>query len=172
MRHLVRVLVAVTSLLTVAALQLGYRAIAALGVVATNSAAADVAYVQRLLFSTPLDRFVVIAKGHVGPTGLPGDSWFDWSTDLCSAPMMGNSGPGYNFSDPCRRHDFGYRNTHLLDHRYGAGRYWTAATRKRIDAQFLADMRQLCGHRHVVERPLCYGAASLYFAAVRVAGGP
>ena len=170
MRHLVRVLVAVTSSLAV--LSFGFAVRAGASVAGISSAAVDAAFVQRLMFNTPLARFTTIAKARIGPDGLGGNQWFDWGTDLCSAPLAGNSGVTYNFSDPCRRHDFGYRNAKLLERRYGSGRYWNLATRRLIDLQFFADMRSTCLRRHFYERPFCYGWATVYFAAVRTFGGP
>lgn len=170
MRHLVRVLVAVTSSLAALSFSTVMRAGATLS--AAGSAAADAAFVQRLLFKTPLAQFSAIARSRVGPDGVAGNGWFDWSTDLCSAPLVGNSGITYNFTEPCRRHDFGYRNTKLLDRRYGLGRYWNRADRAQIDIQFYADMRGTCAHRRLLDRPFCYAWAAAYFVAVRTFGGP
>ena len=170
MRHLVRVLVAVTSSLAALSFSTAVHA----GATPSNvgSAAADVGFVQRLMFSTPLAKFSAIARSRIGPDGIPGNGWFGWSTDLCSAPLVGNSGATYNFTEPCRRHDFGYRNTQLLDRRYGLGRYWNHAGRARIDVQFYADMRGACAHRRLLDRPFCYTWAAVYFVAVRTFGGP
>src|SRR5438046_470429 len=127
MRHLVRVLVAVTSVLTVssAGITAASAATTAAWPTATSavvhSAGADFAFVQRMLFATTITAFTADTAGHIGPDGHTGDSWFDWSTDLCSAPLVGNTGRSFNFTEPCRRHDFGYRNEKLLDQRYGHG---------------------------------------------------
>ena len=34
----------------------------------------------------------------------------DWSTDGCSAPLIGSEGRTFDFRIPCARHDFSYRN--------------------------------------------------------------
>ena len=98
------------------------------------------------------------------------DPWFDWSTDFCSAPLIGNTGRSFNFTNACRRHDFGYRNLHLLDRRYGAG-HWTPANRLRVDRQFLADLRNHCFARAWYDEPSCLAWASAFYSAVRLAGG-
>ena len=152
MRHLPRVLVAVTSVLTVAS-----PAFAG----SVHSAVADTAYVERMMFSTPMSGFLAA----VGT-----DQWFDWSTDFCSAPLVGNTGRSFNFTNACRRHDFGYRNLHLLDRRYGPG-HWTATSRLRVDRQFLADMRQHCWARAWYDEPTCLAWAEAFYTAVRAAGG-
>lgn len=176
MRHLARVLVAVTSVLTALSATLlttvlttGDGATASAG---GGSAVVDGGFVDRLLFSTPLSAFSDAARRHVGPDGASGDTWFDWSTDFCSAPLIGNTGRTFNFTEPCRRHDFGYRNAKLLDRRYGVGRYWNGDDRKRIDRQFLDDMLAHCTSRRLIDRPTCISWAYTYYSAVRVAGGP
>jgi hypothetical protein len=160
MRHLVRVLVAVTTCLTVVSPALAgpARRIA-------HDAVSDAAYVQQLLYRTSLDEFARVAA--------VGDRWFDWSTDWCSAPLVGSTGRSFDFRWPCRRHDFGYRNLRLLERRYGSGRtYWNATNRKQVDVQFLTDMRAHCHRRAAVLQPACLGWAVTFYAAVRVAGGP
>ena len=161
-----RVLVAVTSLLTVSF-------IARTAHASVGNAAADAAYVQRMLFGMPLGEFSARAHLHVGPDGISGNTWFDWTSDLCSAPLVGSTGRTFNFIEPCRRHDFGYRNTQLLERRYGgAGQYWNAASRLHIDRQLLADAMAHCASRWFFERPSCYWWAITFYRAVRVAGGP
>ena len=174
MRHLVRVLVAATSVL--AAVPFSAASLDAKPAASPRggggSADVDSAYVQRLLYRTAIGDFTHIATARIGPDGAGGDTWFDWSTDLCSAPLVGNSGRSFNFTDPCRRHDFGYRNTRLLDRRYGAGRYWNGNNRKRIDLQFLADMKHQCRRRRIIDHPTCFAWAGIFYSAVRIAGGP
>jgi hypothetical protein len=162
MRSRLAVLVAVTSVLTVVS------PVAAGPVTPTSrdahTAQADWAYVQQQLFQVSLSQFV--------RTAAAGDRWFDWTTDLCSAPLVGSTGLSFDFRNPCRRHDFGYRNLRLLDRRYGSGRYWTAAHRLRVDQVFLADMRAHCRTRSIVLQAQCFSWSQTYFLAVRVAGGP
>ena len=98
------------------------------------------------------------------------DTWFDWSTDFCSAPLVGNTGRSFNFTNACRRHDFGYRNLQLLDRRYGGG-HWNSANRRRVDQQFLLDMKQHCWSRPWYDEPTCLAWAETFYTAVRVAGG-
>ena len=153
MRHVLRVLVAVTSLLTVAS-----PAIAG----PVRSAVADRATVERLLYATPMGDFIA-------SVGV--DLWFDWSTDFCSAPLIGNTGRSFNFTRSCRRHDFGYRNLQLLDRRYGT-HGWNGTSRRHVDQQFLADMQSHCRSRPWYDEPTCFAWATTFYAAVRVAGGP
>ena len=83
----------------------------------------------------------------------------DYSTDLCTAPVLGSSGPAYDFTDACLRHDFGYRNygpLGLLDER-----------RRDVDERFLADMRGHCLARPADEVIRCLGWARTYYLAVR-----
>ena len=160
MRHFVRVLVAVTSLMTVCL------STSATVHALVRDAATDLAFVEQLSFATSLSAFIATADTHNN-----GDTWFDWSTDYCSAPVVGNTGRTFNFTNSCRRHDFGYRNTQLLEIRYGNDA-WNATSRKRIDLQFLNDMKAHCAARRLLDRPTCYSWAYTFYNAVRVAGGP
>jgi Prokaryotic phospholipase A2 len=170
MRKLVRVLVAVTSVLTVS--PVADHVLAANGDHGEGTEEQDSAYVELLAFNTPLTDFTSDTQAKVRPDGTTGDTWFDWSTDLCSAPLVGNTGRSFNFTEPCRRHDFGYRNNRLLERRYGGGRYWNHDIRKRIDEQFLSDMKGHCHSRRLIDRPTCYSWAYTFYSAVRIAGGP
>jgi len=132
---------------------------------ASHSASTDLAFVERMLYSTPITRFV--------STAPQGDPWFDWSTDFCSAPLVGTTGRSFDFHDACQRHDFGYRNLRRLDDRYGTGStYWNATSRKRVDEQFLADMRSHCRPRPWYEVATCRAWAETFYGAVRAFGGP
>jgi hypothetical protein len=157
------VLVVVTSLLTIASPAAAGPS--PLDPPATHSATLDGAYVGRLLYDTPLDTFVAAAS-------TPRDHWFDWTTDWCSAPLIGSTGRSFDFTKACRRHDFGYRNLKLLDVRYGRGRFWHAVSRERVDRQFRSDMRRDCVVRPWWEQSTCLSWADLYFRAVRIGGGP
>lgn len=171
MRRSARVLVAVTSMLTAlftTAIHPGGQASAG----GAGTAAGDSAFVEQMLFATPLRTFTADAKNRIGPDGHSGDSWFDWSTDFCSAPLVGNTGRSFNFTEPCRRHDFGYRNTKLLDERYGSGQYWNHESRRRIDVQLLSDMTASCWARSVLLVPTCLSWAYTFYGAVRTFGGP
>jgi hypothetical protein len=146
-------LVAVTSVLTVASP-------ASAGSV--HSASADQAFVELMLYATPISGFIA---------AVGSDTWFDWSTDLCSAPLVGSTGRTFNFSNACRRHDFGYRNLQLLDHRYG-GAHWNSVTRRQVDQVLDNDMRRHCWARPWYDTPTCLAWAHTFYAAVRIAGGP
>jgi hypothetical protein len=146
------VLVAVTTVLTVAS-----PAFAG----SVRSAATDQAFVERMLYTTSMSGFIA---------AVGSDTWFDWNTDFCSAPLVGNTGRSFNFTKACRRHDFGYRNLQLIDRRYGGG-HWNSSSRKRVDQQFLADMKRHCWARPWYDEPTCLAWAETFYAGVRIAGG-
>jgi hypothetical protein len=154
MRVLLSVLVAVTSVLTVPSP-------APAGFV--HSATADLAYVEQQLYAVSIAAFTTAADS-------TGDRWFDWSTDWCSAPLVGSTGRSFDFRAACRRHDFGYRNLQLLERRYPALDAWNSATRRRVDQQLLTDMRAHCRARPWYEEATCRLWADTFYAAVRVAG--
>lgn len=148
-------LVAVTSLLTVTSPAHA----------AGHSPARDWAYVRHELFDIPLEQFI--------RDTATGDRWFDWTNDGCSAPLLGSTGRSYDFRQACIRHDFGYRNLKRLERRYGDGHtYWNATNRRRVDQQFLADMKQHCKHRGLLLRISCFVNAWTYYTAVRTVAGP
>ena len=164
MRFRLAVLVAVTSVLTVVSPVAAGPSTAARPA-AAHSATSDWAYVQQQLYLVSLRTFVA--------TTATGDRWFDWSNDGCSAPLVGDTGLSFNFRDPCRRHDFGYRNLKLLERRYGQGTtYWNGTNRNRVDQQFLADMKGHCRGRALTLQVQCFSWAQTYYTAVRIAGGP
>lgn len=148
---------------------------------ATPSPAID--RLQVLVFATSLPNFLDIAR-HPGDA----DRSFDWSTDLCSAPLIGSTGRSFDFRGPCRRHDFAYRNFKSADQvticrvppsggicrtvRVSSGRWWNSSLRHRIDRQFLADMLAHCTTRSGATRIACQSWAQVFFRSVRVAGGP
>ena len=144
---------------------------------------ADAALVRRLVHEVPLRTFAATAD-----TSMNGDTWFDWSTDWCSAPLVGSVGRSFDFRLPCLRHDFAYRNTKLLDVRYNCparaegttcrpdtwthGRYWNADSRLAIDKRLRADMRASCWRRVPWQWQRCLTWAETFYRAVRIAGGP
>lgn len=167
MRISLRVLVAVTSILTVISPASTGHATSSSPAHAQpqRSADADLAEVHRLIYAVSLREFMAAVD--------TGDPWFDWSTDWCSAPLVESTGRSFDFSEPCRRHDFGYRNLQLLDQRYGTGNdHWNSTTRKRVDKRLLADMKAHCRTRVWHDRPPCRAWAQTFYAAVRVQGGP
>lgn len=88
-----------------------------------------------LLFHKTMAQFMVLSNLQWHNDQL------DWSTDLCSVPLIhepARSQPlGFDFRNPCRRHDFGYRN-------YKAQGRLTEDARQRIDNNFLGDMNAVC----------------------------
>jgi hypothetical protein len=90
------------------------------------------------------------------------DPRLDFSTDLCTAPVLGSSGPAYDFTQACLRHDFGYRN-------YGP-MGTLDAQRRRVDERFLADMRASCLQRPGEQVIRCLGWARTYYRGVRAFG--
>lgn len=89
----------------------------------------------------------------------------NWTTDGCSAPVVGESGRSFNFRDACIRHDFGYRN-------YKAHEMFTSDTRMRLDERFRQDLHTLCAPKVRTFKVRCAAWAEIFFAAVRTAGGP
>ena len=81
---------------------------------------------------------------------------FDWSSDLCS--RVPERPFGFDFTDACRRHDFGYRNyrTAFADHK------------ARLDEAFRADLRRTCDGYRLAAQPFCNAIAFTYFEAVRL----
>lgn len=89
----------------------------------------------------------------------------DWTTDGCSAPIVGESGRSFNFRNACIRHDFGYRN-------YKAREMFTTDSRTHLDGQFRIDLDALCAPKVRTFKVRCAAWAEIFFAAVRAGGGP
>jgi hypothetical protein len=90
------------------------------------------------------------------------DERLDWSTDECSAPLVGSTGLSFDFTHACIRHDFGYRNTKRLgifDQR-----------KDEIDNRFLDDMKDHCATRSTLLQGRCYQWAYTFYYAVRAFG--
>ncbi|WP_200307488.1 phospholipase A2 [Streptomyces adelaidensis] len=100
---------------------------------------------------------------------------FNWATDGCSKAPEKIAG-GYDFTFPCHRHDFGYRNYKKI-----AG--LTAFKRDhklRIDKAFLGDMNRACGKKFWSDpltpagrkkaKAACLKTAKKYYSAVRSVG--
>ena len=173
MRVLLRLLVVATSVLAISSVPSPAHA------EPFRDPGSDLGHVERLLHGVPLPEFVRIVSA--------GDPWLDVSTDWCSAPLVGSTGRSFDFRAACRRHDFGYRNLKLLDARYScagrtpgricsapgrSGTYWTSTSRRRVDQQFLTDMRSHCRARPWHESATCLGWAETFYNAVRAFGGP
>ena len=91
------------------------------------------------------------------------DQRLNWTTDGCSAPIIGSSGRTFNFYDACRRHDFAYRNFLRLDN----GKWWTESFRTRVDAVFKRDMTADCVKRTVIDKRSCMAWVKIFYEAVR-----
>lgn len=79
MRRSLAVLVAVTSFLTVCTTAHAGPHLPPV----RHDAAADWGFVERELYATPIAAFAADAASPAH------DAWFDWSTDWCSAPIVG-----------------------------------------------------------------------------------
>lgn len=124
-----------------------------------HNAATLSAVVDRGTFATELSAFPTFVREN--RRGFPE---LDWSTDYCSAPLVGNTGRSFNFRTPCQRHDFAYRNLKLLG-------LLGEANRRRVDDQFLVDMRTTCAPRPITQKFNCLAWAETFYAAVRTFGG-
>lgn len=121
--------------------------------------AADAVVVDQLVFGTDLDGFV---RGRSSMRRR--HPQLDWTTDGCSAPLVGSTGRSFNFRSACTRHDFAYRNLArlgLLD----------AAMRARVDEVFRLDLMSTCSHKPTSSRIRCLAWSEVFFAAVRAVGG-
>ena len=116
---------------------------------------------RELMFETSLSTFDAIAKD---ASHRP--QYFDWSSDLCSAPLVGSTGITFDFSAACRRHDFGYRNIKTFS------TATTSAMRKQIDDRFRIDLRESCSRRSIWQRPTCYAWSETFYRVVRLVAGP
>lgn len=108
------------------------------------------AVTDRYLFRTSLDGFVSLRADR------PHDEQLDWSSDACS--WSPDEPLGYEFTQSCLRHDFGYRNYQDQDR-------FTEPHRLRIDDRFRADMYTRCDGDVT-----CQGVANVYYFAVRQFG--
>jgi hypothetical protein len=90
------------------------------------------------------------------------DPRLDWSSDECSAPVVGSTGASFDFTDACLRHDFGYRNYRRL------GLF--EERKPLVDDRFLTDMRAHCETRSPDERRRCDVWARTFYLAVRHLG--
>ena len=86
---------------------------------------------------------------------------FNWSTDLCS--FSPNRPFGFNFSRPCRRHDFNYRN-------FKDTRIFTALNKAKIDWALYTDIKAICASYSLIQRAGCNTLALAYYKAVRTFG--
>jgi hypothetical protein len=117
---------------------------------------------ETLLFRTSLPAFVNIANEQNHDVRL------DWSSDGCSAPVVHSTGRSFDFTNACRRHDFGYRNMSQVKN----GRLWSEAMRLRIDKQFRKDARASCASKVRLTKTQCLAWAEMFFRTVRSFGRP
>jgi len=127
-------------------------------VTATHDPSADAAVVKRLVFDVDLDGWV---KARTSMRRL--HPHLDWSTDGCSAPVVGSTGRSFNFRSACTRHDFANQNLARLS-------MLDAATRARVDEVFRLDMMSTCARKPTSLRIRCLAWSEIFFAAVRAAG--
>jgi len=106
--------------------------------------------------TAPLDEFLAYHAS------AERDSRLDYSTDGCSAPVIGSTGVSFDFTQACLRHDFGYRNYKALDR--------FEAEKARVDRQFLDDMLAHCATRGFLLRARCRTWAQRYYLGVRAFG--
>jgi hypothetical protein len=128
---------------------------------ATTPPAPPQSVAHTLMFRTSLASFVAASHSTMR------DHRLDWSTDGCSAPIVGSTGRTFNFTHACQRHDFGYRNFKALQ----GGKWWTPTLRHRIDQVFLSDMYRHCATRSRTTRHMCRTWAKTFYRAVRTYAG-
>ena len=116
---------------------------------------------ESLVFSKPLKAFVAMAEDPKR------DERLNWTTDGCSAPIIGSSGRTFNFYDACRRHDFAYRNFSRLN----SGKLWNESFRARVDAVFKKDMTTDCIKRSAIDKRSCMAWVNIFYEAVRAYSG-
>jgi hypothetical protein len=95
------------------------------------------------------------------------DERLNWTTDGCSAPIIGSSGRTFNFYDACRRHDFAYRNFSRLNN----GKWWNESFRARVDAVFKRDMTSDCVKRTAIDKRSCMAWVRIFYETVRAYSG-
>ena len=116
---------------------------------------------ESLVFKKPLKTFVALAEDSMR------DERLNWTTDGCSAPIIGSSGRTFNFYDACRRHDFAYRNFSRLN----SGKLWNESFRARVDAVFKKDMSADCVKRSALDKRSCMAWVNIFYEAVRAYSG-
>ena len=126
---------------------------------ASNSYAEEASTIAHLMFDLDLKTFtsqyLSIRRTNTA---------LDWTTDGCSAPLIGDSGRSFDFRLPCLRHDFGYRNFKSHD-------LFNGETRLQIDDRFRQDLDESCRPRMRSFKVRCLAWAEIYYAAVRAVGG-
>jgi hypothetical protein len=90
--------------------------------------------------------------------------FLDWTTDGCSAPVVGGEGRSFNFTQACMRHDFGYRNIKRLG-------LFNELVRTKLDEQFHRDLESSCAPQVRTRKIRCLMWAETFYVAVRATGG-
>jgi len=90
--------------------------------------------------------------------------FLDWTTDGCSAPVVGGEGRSFNFTHACMRHDFGYRNIKRLGQ-------FNEVVRTKLDEQFRRDLESSCATQVRTRKIRCLMWAETFYVAVRATGG-
>jgi hypothetical protein len=90
--------------------------------------------------------------------------FLDWTTDGCSAPVVGGEGRSFNFTQACMRHDFGYRNIKRLG-------LFNELVRTKLDEQFHRDLESSCATQVRTRKIRCLMWAETFYVAVRATGG-
>jgi len=128
-------------------------------VVATPPAIEDHHLVDSILFDIDLATFTrqrtSLRRAH---------PQLDWTTDGCSAPVVGSAGRSFNFRRACVRHDFGYRNTKRLGS-------FDEPMRHAIDERFHLDMVESCAPRRNTYKIRCLAWAEVFYTSVHAMGG-
>jgi hypothetical protein len=124
----------------------------------------QMAALDRLVHHTSYDAWRALS-GHGAALGRRLYPWLDWSTDGCSAPLVG-AGP-FDFTVPCTRHDLAWRNLRRIERRFHRG-VWTATNKLEADRRFVADLRTRCARVSLAVVTACLAAAQVYGAAVRI----
>lgn len=117
---------------------------------------------ESLVFNKSLKTFISTADN---PNR---DKRLNWTTDGCSAPVIGSTGRTFNFYSACRRHDFAYRNFLRLD----KGKWWTESFRARVDTVFKKDMTADCATRNSIDKKSCLTWMNIFYEVVRAYAGP
>ena len=130
------------------------------GVVAPTTAGAITTSEKQVILYKELGSQPYFVDMYNHRTVAPNNS-FVWTTDLCS--WSPDKPLGVDFSMPCRRHDFNYRN-------FKANAIWNATNKAKIDSAFLGDMKAVCAKASWYKKPTCYASAETYYAFVKKLG--
>jgi hypothetical protein len=124
----------------------------------------QMAALDRLVHHTNYDAWRALS-GNGAALGRRMYPWLDWSTDGCSAPLVG-AGP-FDFTVPCTRHDLAWRNLRRLEARFDRD-VWTSTNKLEADRRFVTDLRTRCGRVSPAVVTACLAATRAYATAVRL----